>query len=118
MSEMTATRTAARIAGGVVVAAGVAAWAVGAWLLVRTSVPSLPLAGLDQHRFFPPRLLARTARYTRVSDLLWLAQKIATLGAFVVLAWMLPKRVRGIGIGRVGTSVVLAAVLLVTLWFV
>jgi STE24 endopeptidase len=118
MSETTATRTAARIAEGVVLAAGVAAWAVGAWLLTRTSVPRLHLGGLEQHGLFPPRLLARTARYTRGSDVLWLAQKIATLAAFAVLAWVLPKRVRGIGLGRVGTSVIVALVLLVTLWFV
>jgi STE24 endopeptidase len=100
------------------VAAGVAVWLAGAWLLARTSVPHLQLAGLDAHRYFPAHLLARTARYTRGADALWLGEKVATLAAFAVLAWVLPKRVRGIGLGRVGTSVIIAMVLLVTLWFV
>jgi STE24 endopeptidase len=118
MSDTTATRTAARIAEGVALAAGVAVWLGGAWLLARTSVPHLHLGGLDARRYFPAHLLARTARYTRGADALWLGQKVATLAAFAVLAWVMPKRVRGIGLGRVGTSVIVAMVLLVTLWFV
>lgn len=81
-------------------------------------MPRLHLGGLDARRYFPAHLLARTARYTRGADGIWLGQKIATLAAFAVLAWVMPKRVRGIGLGRVGTSVVVAMVLLVTLWFV
>src|SRR4051794_40950801 len=118
MSETTATRTGARIAEGAALAAGVAVWVASAWLLARTSVPRLQLGGLDARQYFPAHLLARTARYTRGADALWLGQKVATLAAFVVLARVLPKRVRGIGLGRVGTSVIVAMVLLVTLWFV
>lgn len=115
---MTATRTGARIAKAAALAAGVGAWLVGAWLLTRTSVPALHLAGLDQKRYFSARVLARTARYSRGADAIWLAREIATLAAFAVVAWVLPKRVRGIGLGRVGTSVIVAMVLLVVLWFV
>lgn len=115
---MTATRTVAKFAGAAAVAAGIAAWLALAWLLARTSVPHLHLSGLDQRRYFSPSLLARTARYTRGADAIWAAGKIATLVAFAVLAWVFPKRVRGIGLGRVGTSIVVAMVLLVTLWFV
>ncbi|HEV2591835.1 MAG TPA: M48 family metalloprotease [Gaiellaceae bacterium] len=118
MSERTATRTAARIAEGAALAAGVAVWIVCAWLLARTSVPHLHLSGLDQRKYFPARLLARTARFTRGADVLWLAQEIATIATFAVLAWLMPRRVRAIGLGRVGTSVIVAMVLLVTLWFV
>ena len=99
-------------------AAGVAVWLGCAWLLARTSVPSLHLSGLDQRQFFPAKLLARTASYTRGADAIWAASKIATLIAFAIVAWVLPKRVRGIGLGRVGTSVIVAMVVLVTLWFV
>jgi STE24 endopeptidase len=93
-------------------------WLGCAWLLARTSVPHLQLSGLDQKRFFSARLLARTARYTRGADLIWLAKQAATLIALAIVAWALPKRVRGIGLGRIGTSVIVAMVLLVTLWFV
>jgi STE24 endopeptidase len=96
----------------------VVAWCVCAWLLTRTSVPSLHLAGLDQTRFFPARLLARTRRYTRGEDLLWLARTLASLGALATLARLLPRRVRGFGLGRIGSSVIVAMVLMVTLWFV
>lgn len=93
-------------------------WLVCAWLLARTSVPKLHLSGLDQRRFFSAGLLARSERYTRGSDLLWLAGEVATLVALAVVAQVLPKRVRGFGLGRVGSSIIVAMVLLVTLWFV
>ena len=93
-------------------------WIGCAWLLARTSVPRLHLSGLDQRQFFSPHLLARTARYTRGADAIWLAGEVATLVALVIVARVLPKSVPGIGLGRVGTSVIVAMVLLVTLWFV
>jgi STE24 endopeptidase len=102
----------------VALVAGVAVWLGCAWLLARTSVPDLHLSGLAQKRFFSARLLARTARYTRGADLIWIGSHAATLVALAVVARLLPKRVRGIGLGRVGTSVIVAMVLLVTLWFV
>jgi STE24 endopeptidase len=114
MSERTATRTAT----AATVVAAVAAWAVLAWLLARTSVPSLQLSGLDQHRFFPEHLLRRARSYTRGEELLWLLGTLAVLVALGVLARVLPGSVRGMGLGRVGSSVVVSMVLLVTLWFV
>jgi STE24 endopeptidase len=118
MSETTATRTLGRIAGAAALAAGTAVWLWCAWLLARTSVPSLHLSGLDQKQYFSSVLIARAARYTRGADAIWIATQLATLIALGVVAWVLPKRVRGIGLGRVGTSVIVAMVLLVTLWFV
>jgi STE24 endopeptidase len=118
MSETTATRTGARIAEAAALAAGVAAWLAGAWLLARTSVPHLHLGGADERRYFPARLLARTARYGHGADALWAAQEAAQLAALAVTAVVLPKRVRGFGLGRVGASVIVAMVLLVVLWFV
>jgi STE24 endopeptidase len=109
------TRIAAQAA---LVAAATAIWLVCAWLLVRTSVPSLDLSGLDVDRQFTHGLLARTADYTRGEDLLWAAGTLASLIALAVLARVLPRRVGAIGLGRVGTSVIVAMVLFVTLWFV
>jgi Zn-dependent protease with chaperone function len=93
-------------------------WLACAWLLARTSVPRLHLAGLDQNRYFAASLLDRTRRYTRGEDLLWLLATAASLIALAVLARVLPRSVRGIGLGRIGSSLIVAMVLLVTLWFV
>jgi STE24 endopeptidase len=112
MSERTAVRTA-----GTLASAGVC-WAVGAWLLWRTSVPSLHLAGFDEHRFFSARQLQRSARFTHGEQALWLGRTAATLAALAVLAVRLPRTVPSIGLGRIGSAVIVAMVLLCTLWAV
>ncbi len=99
-------------------AVAAAAWGVGAWLLTRTSVPSLHLSGLDEHRFFSDRALRRSEHYSLGAQLLWLGGTLASLGALFVLAWRLPRSVRAMGIGRIGSAIVAGMVILVTLWFV
>src|SRR5207302_1809492 len=79
MSEKTAIRTA------VTLAAAAACWAASAWWLSRTSVPSLHLSGLDEHRYFSERGLRRTERFARGEDLLWLGGPLSTTLAIVVL---------------------------------
>jgi STE24 endopeptidase len=111
---MTAMRI--RKAATVTVAAG--AWCACAWLLARTSVPSLDVSGLDPHRYFSQRSLDRAASYTRGVEALWLLSTLATLTALVVLAWRLPARVASIGLGRIGSAVIVGMVLIVALWFV
>jgi STE24 endopeptidase len=114
MSEKTAIRM------GTVVTLAVAAlgWGVAVVLLARTSVPALQLSGLDSHRFFSVRALSRTARYARGEQLLWLTGTVASLGALVVLARVLPRHVRGMGLGRIGSALIVGMVLLTTLWAV
>ncbi|HEY0417481.1 MAG TPA: M48 family metalloprotease [Gaiellaceae bacterium] len=114
MSEITATR----MGRGATLAVAAAVWLACAWLLARTSVPSLHLSGLDEHRFYSAHELARARRFGRGEDLLWLAGVLAQLAALVLLAWRLPASIRGIGLGRIGSAVVGGMVLLVTLWFV
>ncbi|HXK16052.1 MAG TPA: M48 family metalloprotease [Gaiellaceae bacterium] len=114
MSEMTAMRI--RKAATLAVAAGV--WCACAWLLARTSVPSLNTSGLDVHSYFSQRSLDRAASYTRGVEVLWLLSTAATLVALVMLVRILPARVRSIGLGRIGTAVILGMVLIVGLWFV
>ena len=121
MSEMTAARTTRRshkTLAVVAFAAFAVVWVVAAWLLSRTSVPSLHLSGVDEHSLFPEALLRRTARYGRGVDALWLAGTIASLAALVVLAWRLPPSIRTMGLGRISSSIVAGMVILVTLWFV
>jgi STE24 endopeptidase len=93
-------------------------WCVCAWLLVRTSVPSLSLGGLDERHYFTNATLRRAARYSHGEQVLWLAATAATLGALIALAYRLPRTVREMGLGRIGSAIVVGMVLLVTLWFV
>jgi STE24 endopeptidase len=110
--------TAIRIRKGATLAVAAGAWCACAWLLARTSVPSLDTSGLDVHRYFSQRSLDRAASYTRGSEVLWLLSNAATLAALVVLARILPARVRSIGLGRIGSAVIVGMVLIVGLWFV
>ena len=118
MSEMTATRTTRRSHKTLALVVGAAAWLVGAWLLTRTSVPSLHLSGVDEHTLFSERALQRAARYSRGAELLWLGGTIASLGALVVLVWRLPPSIRSMGLGRIASAIVGGMVIFVTLWFV
>jgi STE24 endopeptidase len=93
-------------------------WVTCAWLLARTSVPSIDTSGLDPRTYFSQRSLDRAASYTRGTELLWLLSTAATLAALVVLARLLPARVRSIGLGRIGSAVIVGMVLIVGLWFV
>jgi STE24 endopeptidase len=97
---------------------GLAAWIVAAVLLWRTTVPSLSLGGLDPHRYFSAELLARARRYGNGERLLWLLSTVATLAALGVLAWRLPRSARALGLGRVGSAIVIGMVVVATLWLV
>jgi Zn-dependent protease with chaperone function len=114
MSETTATR----MGRGATLAAAAIAWCFCAWLLSRTSVPSLQLSGLDERRYFSPRELARARSYTRGAEALYAVGVVAQLMALVVLVWRLPRSVRAMGLGRISSAIVAGMVLLVTLWFV
>jgi STE24 endopeptidase len=93
-------------------------WCGCAWLLSRTTVPPLHLSGLDERAFFSAHALSRARSYGRGADAIWLAGRLATLAALAVLAWILPRSARGIGLGRIGTAIVIGMVSIVTLWFV
>jgi STE24 endopeptidase len=110
--------TAMRIRNAATLAAAAVVWCTCAWLLARTSVPSLDTSGLDPHRYFSARSLERAASYTRGVEVLWLLSNAATLAVLVVLTRLLPSRARSIGLGRIGSAVILGMVLIVGLWFV
>jgi STE24 endopeptidase len=104
--------------GTLTLAVGAVVWCVCAWLLARTTVPSLSLRGFDEHRYFTDAALRRSARYSRGEHVLWIAGTAATLVALFVLARVLPRTVREMGLGRISSAIVVGMVLLVTLWFV
>ena len=115
---MTATRmrTVGRLA---TLAAFAVAWLGAAILLWRTQVPSgLDTGGLDVHRYFTPLELGKARSYAGFARIDWLLSVAATIVALAVLSRRAPRIARGIGLGRVGTAIVVGMVILVTLWFV
>lgn len=110
--------TATRMGRGLTLAVAAGVWLLCAWLLSRTTVPTIDVSGLDERRFFTERALDRSVDFSRGARLLWLASTLATLAALVVLARRVPRTVRSMELGRVGSAVIVAMVLLVTLWFV
>ena len=79
---------------------------------------SLNVGGLDAHRFFSARELRRAADYQRFVDVLWALHVVATIVALAVLSRRAPRLVRTFGLGRIGAGVIVAMLILVTLWFV
>src|SRR3954454_11455897 len=110
--------TATRIGKAATLAAAAAVWCICAWLLARTSVPARDLSGLDVHHYFSQRAIDRATSYWRGVEALWVAGVAVSLVTLVVLARVLPPRVRSIGLGRIGSAVIVGMVLLVALWFV
>jgi STE24 endopeptidase len=118
MSDMTATRTGVlRLATLAVAAAG---WiAVAAWLWTSSRVPGgLPLAGLDEHRFFPARLLDRAVDYERLLHVLWIAETVVTVAAFALYAWRGARFARESAAGPIGTGMLLAMLGFGLVWLV
>ena len=93
-------------------------WVAVAVLLWRTTVPSLDLGGFDEHRFFSSHELSRAHDYEQGLHVIWLLATIASIVTLVVLMRVLPRSVRGIGLGRIGTAVIVGMVVLTTMWAV
>ncbi len=110
--------TAMRMGRAATLAAAAAAWCVCAWLLSRTSVPSLHLSGLDARRYFSAHELDRARNFNRAEQVLYVLNLVAQVTALLVLVRLLPRSVRSMGLGRIASGIVAGMVLLVTLWFV
>jgi STE24 endopeptidase len=106
-----------RMTKAATLAVAAVAWCAGAWLLSRTSVPSLHLSGLDARRYFSAHELARARSFDRGEQGLYVLNLVAQLTALVVLMLVLPRSVRSMGLGRIASGIVAGMVLLVTLWF-
>jgi STE24 endopeptidase len=118
MSEMTATRIGWLARIGMVIVL-VAAWVVGGTRLWRTSVPSsLRTDGLDMGRFFTSAQLQEAHRFSLFLELDWLLGTVATLVALVVLAVRLRAVAGRIGLGPIGSGVIVGMVTLTTLFLV
>jgi len=108
--------TATRMTRAATLAAAAVVWCVCAWLLARTSVPSLHLSGLDEREFFSGHALARARSFGNGEDALWLTATLTQLTVLGILAWRLPRSVRAIGLGPIGTAVIVGMVVLVSVW--
>jgi len=105
-----------RIAVAAAVLAGAGLWAWAALLLWRTSVPAVRPPRLDAAALFGTGLLERTARYERLLRLLVLLLAVAQAAALALVARS-ARRLR-LGLGRVGTGLVLAALSATAAWAV
>jgi Zn-dependent protease with chaperone function len=107
---------AARVA---TITGAAAIWLLAADFLWRTKVPAgLHLPHLDPAHYFSSAALSRTLRYERFQQIDWLLSVFATLSALVVVARRGPRLGREIGLGRVGTGVVLGMLTITTVWAV
>jgi STE24 endopeptidase len=127
MSEMTQARTreglelstargrerrfgAREVAGAATIAALAVAWFLVARWVWRTTVPSdLHPPHLRASDVFRRAELRRTAAYARVADLLWVLGTLAGLATVAAVALRGRSLAARVGIGRVGTGVVLGA---------
>jgi STE24 endopeptidase len=110
--------TAMRMGRAATLAVAAVAWCGGAWLLARTSVPSLHQSGLDTRTYFSAHELTRARNFNRGEQGLYVVNLVAQVVALVVLVRLLPRSVRSMGLGRISSGIVAGMVLLVTLWFV
>jgi STE24 endopeptidase len=94
-------------------------WLVAAWLLFRTTVPgNLHLPSLDQNDYFSQSLLDQTQRYERFVRIDLVLSLVATIVALLVLMRKTPGIARNTGLGPIGAGMIVAMLILVTLWAV
>src|SRR6266516_3559015 len=113
-SEMTATRILK--VGTIVLAAGL--WLVAAVFLWRTTVPDLRLPNLVARDYFSADDLRRTADFAGALRIEWLIATLVQLAALAGLALLGRRIARGFELGRVGTGVMVGAVVTTALWLV
>src|SRR5215217_7460107 len=116
MSEMTATRMRP-FGRAVTLLALAAAWVLAAWLLWRTTVPSLDLDGLDESRYFGERAVRRAHDYSQGARLIWLLSTAATIATLLVLVRIVPRR-SAFALGRIRRAVLIGMLVLATVWLV
>lgn len=110
--------SARRAAGLVLALALVGGWIAAAVLLWQSTVVpgGIHLGGLDEHRYFSPQLLARTASFTRISTLLAVLGLLATLAAAAAYARWGELWAGASLAGPVGTGTLLGMAGLAVVW--
>lgn len=96
-----------------------AAWLLAAWMLWETAVPSgLDLPELEVRDYFSAAEVDRAEDYERFLFGDWGVSVVASLLVLAIMARRAPQLARRIGIGRVGTGIVLGLVAFTLLWAV
>jgi STE24 endopeptidase len=115
---MTAMRIGTLARGGTLILL-VAAWAAGGTRLWQTSVPdSLRTDGLDLRRYFTRAELAEAHHFSLWLDISSILATVATIAALVALARWAPGFAGRIGLGPIGSGVIIGMVTIATLWVV
>ena len=92
-------------ARAVLLAALAAVWAIAAYLLWQTRVPSsLRLPHVDVHRYFTPAQLHAASSYGRFTEIVWALAVIVELVVFALYAKRGPRFMRESAAGPVGTA--------------
>ena len=111
--------TATRVAKASTLVVLVAAWAVAAWLLTRTTIPgSLHEPHVSAAAEFPASVLHRSARYDGVLRGLWVAGVVVTLAALVLFTRLGPRIAAAWQLGRVATGIMVGTVTTLGTWAV
>jgi STE24 endopeptidase len=111
---MTATRML-RV-GTIVLAA--ALWLLAAVLLWRTTVPGLRFPDLRARGYFGAHELSRARDFSEFTRYEWLVATVVQLAALLGLAWLGRRIAAGFELGRVGSGVMVGAVVTTALWLV
>jgi STE24 endopeptidase len=92
-------------------------WAICAWLLWSTTVPSsLHLPRLNEHAYFSAAQLHESASFERVGRLLWLGGVLVQLAVFVLYARSGARFARESAAGPLGTGMLLGMLGFALLW--
>ena len=102
-----------------VVVALAAVWAVAAYFLWESVVPSnLSLPDLDPSRFFSAHTLSRAADFERFLELSWIGEQILLIAVFVAYARWGTRFMQESAAGPIGTGIFLAMMGFALTWFV
>ena len=93
-----------------------AVWAVGAWLLWRSSLPSYHLPHLDEHALFAAAALHRAQHFSGVERLFWLGQTITQLLVLGIFAQYGVRWMRESAAGPIGTGMLLGMIGFAFVW--
>jgi Zn-dependent protease with chaperone function len=102
-----------------VVLALAAVWAVAAYFLWDSVVPSsLSLPDLDPKRFFSAHTLSRAADFEQFLELSWIGEQILLIAVFVAYARWGTRFMKESAAGPIGTGIFLAMMGFALTWFV
>jgi len=105
----------AALAAGAVLAGGL--WALAAVLLWRSRIPGdLELPPLDETAFFHPQATGRAEAYERVVVWILVGSVVAQVAVLAAMAWRLPRTARAIGLGPIGSGVIVGLLTMLAAW--